>query len=152
MFESYCHIPVRLSSTTQYCVSALFCTSRLWLTLTLSFNDVFRTIGGTTITPRPPQTFLTGLFPVKVECTNSGTGDGNASSAPSYQYTVRKMDWRGSGTSAPYELGTGVTVARPTAAGSYSPQAGSTGYGLAFYDGATLVLWDAGEIPNVGSC
>jgi hypothetical protein len=28
----------------------------------------------------------------------------------------------------------------------------SGGYGLAFYDGATLKLWDAGEIPTVGVC
>lgn len=82
------------------------------------------------------------MFPVKVEKT--GGSNGTATTAASYTYTVRSL--------AGDVLGTGVSLARPRPAGAMVHQTGSSGYGLAFYDGTTLKLWDAGEVPETGTC
>lgn len=82
------------------------------------------------------------MFPVKVEQT--GGSDGNNTTAASYTYTVRSL------TGA--TLGTGVAQVRPRPNGAVTVQAGSTGYGVAFYDGLNLRLWDAGEIPQTQVC
>ena len=87
-------------------------------------------------------------FAVKVEQT--GGSQGTASTAASYTYTVRTLPWNG--TSGGATLGTGVAVSRPRPIGEMTVQAGSTGYGLAFYDGTTLRLWDAGEVEIVEGC
>ncbi len=79
-----------------------------------------------------------GFF-VKVQ--KDGGADGTSTSAASWTYTVRTLD-------ASSTLGTSVEVVRPrNAAGKVDYQSGSTGYGVAFWDGNTLKLWDAGERP-----
>lgn len=88
------------------------------------------------------------MFPVKVQQT--GGTNGSAATTASYTYTVRTLGWNG--TSGGATLGTGVAVSRPRENGLVTVQAGSTGYGLAFYDGTTLVLWDAGEIYGTEEC
>lgn len=80
-----------------------------------------------------------GLFPVTV--TQTGGSNGSKTSAASYTYTVKTLD----GTT----IGTSVALAKTRPYGLVT--AGST-YGLAFYDGTTLKLWDAGEYPGSGGC
>lgn len=81
-----------------------------------------------------------GAFPVQVEKT--GGSNGTATTPASYTYTVRDLQGN--------TLGTAVPVTRPRPNGEMTYQAGSSGYGLAFYasDGSTLILWDAGEIES----
>lgn len=81
-------------------------------------------------------------FAVWVE--KDGGSDGNSTTAASYTYTVKTADQA-------VTLGTTVALARPRPVGKMTYQA-SGGYGLAFCDGTTLKLWDAGEIPTVGVC
>ena len=93
------------------------------------------------IAPTTPD----ATFAVKVEQTGgSGTPTAN------FTYTVRTLPWNG--TSGGATLGTGVAVSRPRPAMAMIAQSGSTGYGIAFYDGATLRLWDAGEVIDVEGC
>jgi hypothetical protein len=73
-----------------------------------------------------------------------GGSDGNSTTAASYTYTVKTADQATT-------LGTTVAVTRPRPYGKVTYYA-SGGYGLAFFDGTTLKLWDAGEIPTVGVC
>jgi hypothetical protein len=87
-------------------------------------------------------------FPVKVQQTGGSQGTGTTPA--SYTYTVRTLAWNG--TSGGETLGTGVAQSRPRPNGRVTFQAGSTGYGVAFYDGSTLRLWDAGEIPITNEC
>ena len=87
------------------------------------------------------------MFPVKVQQT--GGSNGTSTTPASYTYTVRTLAWNG--TSGGETLGTGVAVVRPRADGLVTVQSGSIGYGVAFYDGLTLKLWDAGEIPDTGT-
>lgn len=87
-------------------------------------------------------------FPVKVQQT--GGGNGTSITKATYTYTVRSLPWNG--TSGGATLGTVVSQSKPRPNGSMVPQSGSTGYGLAFYDGTTLKLWDAGEVPATESC
>ena len=87
-------------------------------------------------------------FAVKVEQT--GGSNGTDTTTASYTYTVRTLPWNG--TSGGETLGTGVVVSRPREIGFVTVQAGSTGYGVAFYDGLTLRLWDAGEIYGTEEC
>ena len=87
-------------------------------------------------------------FAVKVEQT--GGANGTATTAASYTYTVRTLPWNG--TSGGETLGTNIALSRPRENGLVTVQAGSTGYGIAFYDGTTLVLWDAGEIYTTEEC
>lgn len=90
-----------------------------------------------------------GLFPVKVQQT--GGANGTASSAPTWTYTVRSLEWNGS--SGGTVLGTSVALARPRENGLFVAQSGSTGFGLAFRDETnTLRLWDAGERRDVQGC
>lgn len=93
--------------------------------------------------PNPAATFA-----VKVEQT--GGSNGTDTTTASYTYTVRTLPWNG--TSGGETLGTNVPVSRPRENGFVTVQAGSTGYGLAFYDGSTLRLWDAGEIYGTEEC
>jgi hypothetical protein len=81
-------------------------------------------------------------FAVKVEKT--GGSDGTSTTAASWTYTVKDL----AGTS----LGTAVAQSRPRPNGKMTFQTGSSGYGTAFYDGATLKLWDAGEVEGTGAC
>jgi hypothetical protein len=80
-----------------------------------------------------------GLFPVKV--TQTGGSNGNKTTAASYTYTVNDLNND--------QLGTSIALAKSRPYGLVT--AGST-YGLAFYDGSTLKLWDAGEYPGSGGC
>jgi hypothetical protein len=89
-----------------------------------------------------------GMFPVKVQQT--GGSNGTDTTAATYTYTVRTLAWNG--TSGGETLGTGVALSRPREIGFVTVQAGSTGYGVAFYDGLTLRLWDAGEIYGTEEC
>jgi hypothetical protein len=83
-----------------------------------------------------------GLFAVKVE--KDGGSNGDAATAASYTYTVRTLYGR--------QLGTAVGQSRPRPKGTATYQAGSDGYGLAFWEGDTLILWDAGEIVGTETC
>lgn len=83
-------------------------------------------------------------FAVKVQQT--GGSNGTDTTTATYTYTVRTLPWNG--TSGGETLGTNVPVSRPRPNGLMTVQAGSTGYGLAFRDGSTLILWDAGEVPD----
>lgn len=85
---------------------------------------------------------IAGLFPVKVQ--KDGGSDGSASTAASWTYTVRDL---GGNT-----LGTTIAVVCPRPNGKMTYQSGSSGYGLAFYDGGTLKLWSAGETETTGAC
>lgn len=81
-------------------------------------------------------------FPVKV--TKDGGSDGNQSGAATWTYTVKDL----AGTT----LGTTVSPikTRPNGKMTY---AGADSYAIAFYDGATLKLWDVVEVPGtVGAC
>lgn len=90
-----------------------------------------------------------GVFPVKVQ--NDGGADGDDDDPATYTYTVRTIQWNG--TSGGAVLGTAVALGRPRPAGKVIVQAGSQGYGMAFYDeDGALVLWDAGEIENTRDC
>jgi len=76
-----------------------------------------------------------------VTVTQTGGSNGSKTSAASYTYTVKTLD----GTT----IGTSVALAKTRPYGLVT--AGSS-YGLAFYDGTTLKLWDAGEYPGSGGC
>lgn len=80
-------------------------------------------------------------FPVKV--TKTGGSDGTASTAATWVYTVKDL--------AGNTLGTSLSPAkgRPNGKMAYAP---NDSYGVAFYDGATLKLWDVNEIPTTGGC
>jgi hypothetical protein len=82
------------------------------------------------------------MFPVWV--VKDGGSDGNSTTVASYTYTVKTADQA-------ITLGSTVAVTRPRPYGKVTYYA-SGGYGLAFFDGTTLKLWDAGEIPTVGVC
>jgi hypothetical protein len=89
-----------------------------------------------------------GLFPVKVQQT--GGSNGTNTTAATYTYTVRSIAWNGSTGGS--TLGTGVAVSKPRENGEVTLQSGSTGYGVAFMDGSTLRLWDAGEKMVTAGC
>lgn len=83
------------------------------------------------------------MFPVTVERT--GGLDGNVSTKATWTYTVRSLI-------GGVTLGSNVSVSRPRPYGSMVYQFGSSGYGVAFYDGAILRLWDAGEVEATYDC
>lgn len=82
------------------------------------------------------------FFPVTVQ--QSGGSNGTVSTPASYTYDVTSL------TGA--ALGSAVPLARPRPNGAVIYQSGSAGYGVAFYDGLTLKLWDAGEVPDTDAC
>lgn len=86
-----------------------------------------------------PQTVRLWTFPVTVE--KDGGANGTATTVATYTYTVRTPD----GVTT---LGTAVALTRPRAKGMVIFQPSNTGYGLAFYRGTTLILWDAGEVED----
>ncbi len=89
--------------------------------------------------PTPAIAAVVGLFAVKV--TKDGGSDGTVSTAATWTYTV--VDLAGK------QLGETVTVAHVRPKGKMTF---GTSYGIAFYDGSTLILWDAGEYPGSGAC
>jgi hypothetical protein len=101
-----------------------------------SIVQIFSALGGTGETTYWFN-FSAGaaMFPVKVEQT--GGANGTSTTPASYTYTVRSL--------GAVVLGTGVVVSRPRDDGAVTVQSGSSGYGVAFYDGTALKLWDAGE-------
>lgn len=82
-----------------------------------------------------------GVFPVKI--TKTGGSNGTKTTTASWVYTVTTL----AGTT----IGTSVVLTRPRPKGTATFQV-SDSYGEAFYDGAALVLWDAGEIYGTGTC
>jgi hypothetical protein len=91
------------------------------------------------------DTYLTrpgALFGVKVE--KDGGAQGTSSTPATWTYTVRTLLGE--------VLGGAVALARPRPNGKMTFQAGSSGYGTAFFDNTALGLWDAGEIPVAGPC
>jgi hypothetical protein len=82
------------------------------------------------------------MFPVKIAY--DGGDDGTGTTAAAYTYTVTSLG----GT----ELGTGISVVKPRPNGSMTYQTGDDAYGVAFYDGTDLKLWDAGELPGTTEC
>lgn len=106
--------------------------------------------GGTKVTQFPSGTTVwsedipptsRGIFPVRV--VQVGGADGSGSSAATWTYDV----YRPSGNPAAdategQKIGTAVAVSKPRPNGKMIP---GDKYGLAFYDGTTLTLWDAGE-------
>lgn len=81
------------------------------------------------------------LFAVKV--VKTGGSNGNKTTAASWTYTVKTL--------AGKTITTGTSLTRPRPKGTATVQADNS-YGLAFYDGSTLILWDAGEIYGTGAC
>lgn len=98
-----------------------------------------------------PEACSPGNFAVKVEKT-SGSNSTSPSTTASYGYTARLIAWTGSGTSVDFELGTSLAPNKPREKGDRGFQSGTTGYGIAFYAGSTLVLWDAGETVGGEEC
>ena len=90
------------------------------------------------IAPTTPD----ATFAVKVEVLAGSQGTNTTPAT--YTYIVRSL--------AGATLGTGIAQSRPRPNGRVTFQAGAGGYGVAFYDGTTLRLWDAGEIPITGGC
>lgn len=90
---------------------------------------------------RIPKPSATSLFLVKV--TKDGGSNGNKTTAATWTYTVKNL--------AGSTIGTTVALTRPRPYGTATYQAADS-YGIAFYDGATLKLWDAGEIYGTGGC
>jgi len=81
-------------------------------------------------------------FGVKV--TKDGGSAGNKTTQCSFTYTVKDL--------AGNTLATAKSPSRPRPLkGAMDPPADNS-YGLAFYDGSTLVLWDAGETLDVEAC
>jgi hypothetical protein len=78
------------------------------------------------------------LFPVAVT-KDGGLDSTSATTYADWTYTVKSLD--GSVT-----LGTTIGLARPRPYGSMNF---GTTYGIAFYVGTTLKLWDAGETENL---
>lgn len=99
-----------------------------------------------------PRRQTDGVFPVRVEKT--GGLDGTKTTAATWTYTVRRIDWTDAEnqTSADFELGTVVILVRPRPFGKATFQEDSLGYGIAFYTAGVLQLWDAGEIYGTGGC
>lgn len=117
-------------------------------------TEVTRFPMGTAIhTPEQNPPGIRGVFPVKVEKT--GGADGGVSSPASWTYTVRRVEWTGSGTSANFELGTAVAVYKTRPSGQMQYPTGDQHFGLAFWDSSTtpptIILWDAGEYELTSS-
>ncbi len=87
-------------------------------------------------------------FTVKIE--KDGGVDGTVSAAATYTYTVRTLPWNGSSGGA--VLGTTVALATPRSFGAVVFQTGSVGYGEVTYDGSTLKLLNAYEVPRTFDC
>ena len=85
-------------------------------------------------TPKPPEMFF-------VRVAKTGGGDGSKAAAATWTYDL--------GTLAGKPLKSGVPQERARVVGRVVP---GSGYGLAFFDGAELKLWDAGETGRTGSC
>lgn len=82
------------------------------------------------------------LFAVIVS--NAAGTNGTKTTKANYTYTVTALTGE--------QLGTAVPLARPRPNGQVTTLSGSPAYGVAFYDGENLRLWDAGEIPSTGGC
>lgn len=93
------------------------------------------TTSGKTIIALLPR----GLFPVKL--TVAGGANGTGAAPATYTYDVKTL--------AGDLLASAVSLARPRMGGECNS---TNGYGMAFYDGATLKLWDAGETPSITAC
>ena len=91
--------------------------------------------------PAAPRSAPRGLFPVRV--TKDGGVQGTKVTKATWTYTVNDLDGN--------ELGTTVGLAHMRPNGTMAfPDDDS--YGVAFYDGSTLILWDANEVPGRGGC
>jgi len=98
------------------------------------------------VPPAAPHGDVSGgvdnLFPVIIA--KDGGSDGGSSTRATWTYTVDNIDGD--------ELATAVAVAKPRPLGPlhYGDEIASPAYGTAFYNSAgTLLLWDAGEVPNL---
>jgi hypothetical protein len=98
------------------------------------------------VPPAAPHGDVSGgvdnLFPVIIA--KDGGSDGGSSTRATWTYTVDNIDGD--------ELATAVAVAKPRPIGPlhYGDEIASPAYGTAFYNSAgTLLLWDAGEVPNL---
>jgi hypothetical protein len=119
-------------------------------------TGVTNTPDGATIlipSPRtqPPPATPRGLFLVKVEKTG-GANATSPSTKATWSYTVRTVDWTGSGTSADYELATATMPSKPRPFGPMTFQTGSQGYGVGQFIEGSFLLWDAGEVEEVEAC
>lgn len=85
-------------------------------------------------TMSPPQ-----LIPVLVE--TDGGSDGTKTTTASWTYTISSLDG--------ISIATEVVLTKGRPKGTAVP---GTGYGLIFYDGTSIVLWDAGELYGTGGC
>jgi hypothetical protein len=92
--------------------------------------------------PKPLYTFSATPSPVlfAVKVAQVGGANGTGTTAATYTYDLRDVRTNN-------VIGSAVALARPRANGAVT--VGST-YGTAFYDGLTIKLWDAGEIPATG--
>jgi hypothetical protein len=83
----------------------------------------------------------TGTFPVKIA--KDGGSQGTQSAAATWTYTVKTL--------AGDTIKATVPLTRPRPVGTATVQADDS-YGLAFYAGGDIKLWDAGEIYGAAPC
>lgn len=100
-------------------------------------------------TPRAIVCFMgpganAGVFPVRI--TQNTGSQGDDSTQASYKYRVYALD----GTTA-LDGGSPIVLTRPRDVGEVIVQS-PLSYGLAFFDGSTLRLWDAGETYLTNNC
>jgi hypothetical protein len=83
----------------------------------------------------------TGTFPVKIA--KDGGAQGTQTAAATWTYTVKTL--------AGDTIKATVPLTRPRPVGTATVQADDS-YGLAFYAGGDIKLWDAGEIYGAAPC
>lgn len=82
-----------------------------------------------------------GLFPVKIE--NDGGSQGTSTTAATWTYKIKTLNAD--------LIQSGVGLSRPRPLGTATVQ-GVNAYGVAFYAGGSIILWDAGEIYGANPC
>jgi len=87
---------------------------------------------------------------VACEVTDDGSGsNGSATTAATYKYNVKDL----SGST----IATSLTPAKPrpfgaSGLGAVIQNTSVPAYGTGFYSGSTFVLWECGEVPDLGTC
>jgi hypothetical protein len=100
------------------------------------------------LTPDETPVSRMGVFPVRVQ--QVGGVDGTKTAAASWTYDIYAPS--GDPTAEPSDgqlIQEATALAHPRPFGKAIP---GNNYGLAFYDGSTLILWNAGEVYGTGDC
>jgi hypothetical protein len=93
-----------------------------------------------------------GLLTFPVEVYEEGGDAGGEYSTCAFTYTVKDLDGNTLKKNASGDDATGMVPQKPRIedTGYQAPASGA--YGVAFYDGDTLVLWDVPEVPLGNDC